>query len=70
MYITISKGNTSTSAGLVNYLSKEDVSSRDFAEYLTKEDRINAERDGFFNGESAHIDKGEVIDSSTPIPGS
>jgi len=62
MYITISKGNTASSAGLVNYLSKEDHSCRDFAEYLTKEDRINEDREGFFNGTNDNIEKRNVID--------
>ncbi|MFV0239036.1 MAG: MobB family relaxase [Lacrimispora sphenoides] len=61
MYITVTKGSTPACTGLVNYLSKED-GSRDFAEYLTKEDRINGEREGFFNGSGDHIEKGAVID--------
>lgn len=62
MYVTISKGNTTSCNDLATYLSKEDKSSRDFADYLEKEDRINESKEGFFNGEKDRIDKESVVE--------
>jgi DNA-directed RNA polymerase subunit K/omega len=62
MYCTITPNKTGGCSGLINYLEKEDSQTRDFANYLDKENQLTDKPDLFFNGERRDVDKFEVIE--------
>jgi len=63
MYCTITANKTGGCSGLIDYLEKEDSLTKDFANYLDKENELTDRPDLFFNGEKTDIDKFEVIET-------